>query len=78
VIDSARLEAPRDRQWRKLRRRHPELAADVRCLVSRNEIQPTGCNTLRMHQSNGAGICDALDLLDSYRLGEMQPLGRST
>jgi hypothetical protein len=69
VIDSDMLEAPRHAQWRKLRSRHPELAAVVRCHVSRNEIQRRDRNTLLVHPSNGAGICDALDLLDSYRLG---------
>lgn len=71
VIDSGLLEAPRDTQWRELRTRHPALAAVVRCPISRDEIQRTDHNTLRVPQSNGAGICDALDLLDSYRLGEM-------
>ena len=79
VIDSVLLEAPRDAQWRDLRTRHPALAAVVRCPISRDEIQRTDHNTLRVHQSNGAGngsgngsgICDAVDLLDSYRLGGM-------
>jgi hypothetical protein len=71
VIDSGLLEAPRDAQWRDLRMRHPTLAAVVRCPISRNEIQRTDHNTLRVHEDNGAGICDALDLLDSYRLGKM-------
>jgi hypothetical protein len=69
VIDSALLEAPGDAQWRDLRTRHPALAAVVRCPISRDEIQRTDHNTLRVDQSNGAGICDALDLLDSYHLG---------
>jgi hypothetical protein len=71
VIDSALLEARPGVEWRKLRGRHPELAAVVCCLVSRNEIQRRDRNTLLVHPSNGAGICDALDLLDSYRLGGM-------
>ena len=70
VIDSGLLEAPRNAQWRKLRRRHPDLGTVVCCPISQNEIQRTDCNTLRVHPSNGAGICDALDLLDSYRLGK--------
>jgi len=76
VIDSGLLEAPRDAQWRDLRTRHPALAAVVRCPISRAEIQRTDHNTLRVPQSNGngAGICDALDLLDSYRLGK-KPAG---
>jgi len=69
VIDSALLEAPRDAGWRDLRTRHPALAAVVRCPISRDEIQRTDHNTLRVHRSNGARISDALDLLDSYRLG---------
>ena len=75
VIDSVLLEAPRDAGWRDLRTRHPALSAIVRCPISRDEIQRTDHNTLRVHQSNGAGngagICDAVDLLDSYRLGGM-------
>ena len=70
VIDSGLLEAPRNAQWRKLRRRHPDLGAVVCCSISQNEIQRTDCNTLRVNPSNGAGLCDALDLLDSYRLGK--------
>jgi hypothetical protein len=70
VIDFGLLEAPRNAQWRKLRRRHPDLGAVVCCPISQYEIQRTDCNTLRVHPSNGAGICDALDLLDSYRLGK--------
>jgi hypothetical protein len=74
VIDFGLLKAPRDAQWRDLRTRHPALAAVVRCPISRDEIQRTDHNTLRVPQSNGAGICDALDLLDSYRLGK-KPAG---
>lgn len=51
--------------------RHPTLAAVVRCPISRDEIQRTDHNTLRVREDNGAGICDALDLLDSYCLGGM-------
>jgi hypothetical protein len=72
VIDSGLLEA-RNAQWRKLRRRHPDLGAVVCCPISQNEIQRTDHNTLRVHPSNRAGIRDALDLLDSYRLGTPAP-----
>jgi hypothetical protein len=78
VIDSGLLEARRDAQWRGLRMRHPTLAAVVRCPISRDEIQRTDHNTLRVHEDDGAAICDALDLLDSYRLGRCQRLGLST
>lgn len=71
VIDSGLLEAPRDAQWRKLRRRHPDIGAVVCCPISpQNEIQRTDHNTLRVHPNNGVGICDALDLLESYRIGK--------
>jgi hypothetical protein len=71
VIDSGLLEAPHDAQWRELRSRHPELAAVVCCPTSRTHVQRTNRNTFVVHPSNRAGICDALDLLDSYRVGEM-------
>lgn len=70
VIDSELLEAPDDAQWRELRSRHPELAAVVCCPSSRTHIQRTNRNTLLVHPSNRAGIRDALDLLESYRLRE--------
>jgi hypothetical protein len=71
VIDSGLLEAPHDPQWRELRSRHPELAAVVCCPTSRTHVQRTDRNTLVVHPSNRAGICDAIALLDSYRLEEM-------
>jgi hypothetical protein len=71
VIDSGLLEAAHDAQWRELRGRHPELAAVVRCLVPRHEIQRADRNTLLVHPSNIPGICAALDLLDRYRLREL-------
>ncbi len=70
VINSGLLEARRNPQWRKLRRRHPDLGAVVCCPMSQNEIQRTDHNTLRVNPNNRSGICDALDLLDSYRLGK--------
>lgn len=35
IIDSGLLEARHDAQWRRLRRRYPDLAAVVRCLLPR-------------------------------------------
>ena len=54
-----------------IRNWQPSCAARLREDMSSG----TNRNTLRVHPSNRAGICDALDLLDSYRLGEM-PISR--
>ena len=70
VIDAGLLESHRTAEWRELRGRHPELAVVVRSLVSRNEIQQADHNTLLVHPSNGDGLCEALDLLDSYGVTE--------
>jgi DNA-binding response OmpR family regulator len=72
VIDSGLLEEPRDTQWRDLRNRRSELSAVVRCLVSRDEILRADRNTLLVYPSNTERICDALDLLDRCRAGEIR------
>ncbi len=66
VIDSDLLEEPRDAEWRRLRGRYPELATVVRCPVASDRIQRTDHNTVRVHPSNGDGVHEALDILDTY------------